>query len=184
MLLLRDPTADKHSGRVSFPRTLSCLVKRSSHRLAFTPELGVKRPRCYRRLPVPAGNARQHPRVPPPAGAPGSAAPSAGRARCASFLGGYSRAGKEYLHPCKSAARRRRGAGARLVAGARYLSRAALGSGVPGFCFIRLSVGFGKGTQSFPIARCHMENLQYFDYGLCKHSNIGSLKSRDYPKGD
>lgn len=95
----RVPTADKDSGRVSSPRTPSCLVKRSSHRLAFTPELSVKRPRCSWRLQVSAGNARQHPSVPPPASAPGSAAPSAARARCASLLGGYSRAGKEYLHP-------------------------------------------------------------------------------------
>ena len=99
MLLLRVPTTDRRSRRVSPPQTPSCLVKRSSQRLAFPPELEGKRLRRCRRLLMCAGSARQRPGVPLPAGAPGSAAPSAGRARCASLLGGYSRAGNEYLHP-------------------------------------------------------------------------------------
>lgn len=168
MLLLRVPTADKRSRRASSQQTPSCSVKRSSHRLAFPPELAGKRPRCCRRLLIlPAGAPGSIPAVcrcrPVPRG---STAPGAGRARCLPLLGGgagggYSRAGNAYLHPpAKSAVRRRRrrrGAGAKLEAGARYLFPHAnepvprlLAQVLPGFCFISLSIGFGKGNPKLP----------------------------------
>lgn len=186
MLFLRVPTSDKHPRQGSPPQTPACWAKRGSHRLAFPPEREVKSPRCRRRLLRCAGSARQHPRVPllrvplpraaqpRPRASPGPqprwkwifTSPGKAQLATAGPGGGWSRSSLSFPNANEP------------------VPRLALGSGVLGFCFIRLSIGSGKETQSFPIARCHMENLRCFDYALCKHFNIGSLKSRDCPKGD
>lgn len=200
MLLLRVPTADRRSRRASSQQTPSCSVKRSSHRLAFPPELAGKRPRCCRRLLIlPAGAPGSIPAVcrcrPVPRG---STAPGAGRARCLPLLrgerGGATAAlGTRIYIPRQKAQFAGGGEGPgrswkpELVIFSRMRMSPSRGSWLrccPAFVSLAYQLGLGRGTQSFPVARCHMENLQCFDYALCKHFNIGSLKSRDYPKGD
>lgn len=184
MLLLRVPRADKRPRHGFPPQTPACWAKRGSHSLAFPRSgkgsaLGATRGPCAAR-----GAPGSIPRCRCGCLSPGQHGPGPG------LLRGRSRDGNEYLHPLEKRSRHRRGAGRRLepklvtLPECEWARPAALGSGVLSFCFIRLSIGLGKEIRSFPIARCHMENLRYFDYALCKQFNIGSLKSRDCPKGD
>lgn len=177
MLLLRAPRADKRPRRGLPPQTPACWAQLGSHRLAFAPERAGKRPRCRLRLLHPRLRLLRAP-------LPRAAQPCPGCSGAAAALE------MNIYIPWKRAARHRRGAGRRLqpklviLPECEWARPRALGSGVLSFCFITLSIEFGKESRSFPIAWCHMEKLHYFDFALCKHFNIGSLKSRRYPKGD
>lgn len=185
MLLLRVPRADN----TRVPSTdASSLGEARQPQVGFCPGAGREAPSV-----PPAVRARrgERPAASPGAAAPGAAPPgSAAPAPAPAFSGAAAALEMNIYISWKSAARHRREAGRRLepelviLPECEWARPAALGSGVLSFCFIRLSIGFGKETQSSPIAQYHMENLRYFDYALCKHFNIGSLKSRGYPKGD